>query len=158
MIMRTLFFFLVVLFALDLLTQSPGPILVEEAESPGALRFVAVDVFLDTGEQPLAAYQLELSGDSKALKIVGIEGGEHSEFRNPPFYDPNGIQHERLIVAAFSAAEAAQLPRGRSRILTVHLQLSGTAPLKIESTLTIAANADGQKIPAQLTISERTQE
>ena len=41
------------------------------------LRFLVVDVQVDSGAELLAAYQLELAATNGAVKIVGIEGGEH---------------------------------------------------------------------------------
>ena len=58
-----------------------------------AVRFVAVDIFVDSQDKSLAAYQLEFSVTNGVAKIVGIEGGEHPAFREAPFYDPKG---ERL--------------------------------------------------------------
>jgi hypothetical protein len=44
-----------------------------------ATRFRAVDIFVDSTNKPLAAYQLEFTASAGA-KIVGIEGGEHAAF------------------------------------------------------------------------------
>jgi hypothetical protein len=45
-----------------------------------AIRFEAIDVFVDSGDQHLAAWQLELASRTKDVEIVGIEGGEHRAF------------------------------------------------------------------------------
>jgi hypothetical protein len=157
--MRGVLILFVVLAALDLLTQPPALVRAQEIAPAveGEIRFVAVDVFIDTNNEPLAAYQLELAGDPKIIKIVGVEGGDHPEFRNPPYYDPEGLQHERLILAAFSTADASKPPHNRFRILTVHLEVIGAEAPRINSLLKIAANPEGHKIPAQLTLSERPQ-
>ena len=89
--------------AAGLLAQQPA---IEEGRS----RFGAVDIYVDSGSTPLAAYQLEFAATNGVAKIVGIEGGEHAAFRQPPFYDPKAIQHERVIIASFSTAPATDLP------------------------------------------------
>ncbi|MBE0542030.1 MAG: hypothetical protein IH623_11630 [Verrucomicrobia bacterium] len=111
-------------------------------------RFVAVDIFVDSKEKPLAAYQLEFSVTNNAAKIVGIEGGEHAAFAEPPFYDKQAMQRERVIIAAFSTAK--ELPAGKTRVATIHLQINDTNELKIETKLATAASADGNKIASPI--------
>jgi hypothetical protein len=92
---------------------------------PGA-RFAPVEIWLDTADQPLAAYQLEFSpANTGNVKIVGIEGGEPAVFAEPPYYDPASMIRERVIIADFSTAKADALPRGRFRIATIHVQSHG---------------------------------
>jgi hypothetical protein len=119
-------------------------------------RFVAMDVFIDPKGEALAAYQLEIAAPG-GCKIVGIEGGEHPEFRKAPYYDPKGMQRERLIVAAFSTAANANLPNARSRILTLHLECLGNQTPKLEATLKLSANPSGAKFNSDLTLTERKQ-
>src|SRR5512145_190868 len=76
-------------------------------------QFRAVDIYLDAGSTPLAAYQLEFSITNQVAKIAGIEGGEHPAFRTPPHYDPKAMQQERVIIAAFNAGKTSDLPTGR---------------------------------------------
>ena len=109
------------------------------------IRFVIVDVLIDPGSESLAAYQLEIAAPA-GTKFVGIEGGEHPEFRKAPYYDPKAMQSERLIVAAFSVAPDAKLPRERTRILTLHLQTASSDTAKLEPQLKLAAKPNGQKI------------
>src|SRR5215471_20061320 len=85
------------------IAQQPGP------DAP--VRFVAVGVYVDSKQKSLAAYQIEFSVTNTVAKIVGIEGGEHQAFLEPPFYDPKAMQHERVIIAAFSTNEPALLPK-----------------------------------------------
>jgi hypothetical protein len=115
-------------------------------------RFVAMDLFINPHGEALAAYQVEITAPA-GVKIVGVEGGEHPEFRKAPYYDPKGIQHERLIVAAFSVADASKLPAAPTRVLTVHLECE-TDP-KLETNLKVAANARGQKINVEARLIER---
>jgi hypothetical protein len=117
-------------------------------------RFLAVDVFIDPAGEPLAAYQLDFAAPA-GTKIVGIEGGDHLEFRKAPYYDPKAIQTQRVIVAAFSTAAADQLPKTKTRLLTLHLETDSATPPKFESSLPITAKPNGQKFQSQITLSER---
>ena len=121
----------------------------QEPASPRdlAVRFAAVDVWLDPGANPLAAYQLTFTITNVPTLIVGIEGGEHAAFKEPPYYDPQAIQHERVIIAAFNTAPAGQLPQGKTRVATIHLQVSGERVPESLVQLQVAAGPDGQSIP-----------
>jgi hypothetical protein len=131
------------------LAQAPGQ------EPAGPVRFQAVEVFLDSGTEPLAAYQLTFTATAGAAKIVGIEGGEHPAFRDPPHYDPKALQHERAILAAFSTESADHLPRGRTRVATVHLAISGTTAPAYQVRLEASANDGGATISGQTSVQER---
>jgi hypothetical protein len=117
-------------------------------------RFLAMDVFIDPKGQALAAYQLEIAAPP-GVKIVGVEGGEHPEFRKAPYYDPKGIQRERLIVAAFTTADETKLPRAQTRVLTLHLESASAETPKLEMNFKLTAATNGQKIPSDITLSER---
>ncbi len=125
------------------------------AAEEGRSRFCAVDIYVDAGSTPLAAYQLEFAATNGVAKIVGIEGGEHPAFRQPPFYDPGAIQHERVILASFSTAAATDLPTGKTRIATIHYQTTETLPPQFELKLQAAADAQGANISAQASFIER---
>jgi len=132
------------------------PILAQEAGKPStAARFQMVDVSVDSKDKPLAAYQLEVTFSSGTGKIVGIEGGEHPAFKQPPFYDPKAIQAERVILAAFNTSAADQLPRGRTRVASLHVQTLGSKEPVYAVKLTTAATVNGKKIPVTATIEER---
>jgi hypothetical protein len=134
-------FLLVLLFGLAVELQAQQP-----ADEEGRGRFCAVDIFVDSGSTPLAAYQLRFAVTNGVAKIVGIEGGEHPAFRQPPFYDPKAIQNDVAILAAFNTAAPADLPTGKTRIATIHLRTSGTQPPQVELKLQTAADAQGKKI------------
>ena len=134
--------------AAELLAQQPA---IEEGRS----RFRAVDIYVDSGSTPLAAYQLEFAATNGVARIVGIEGGEHAAFRQPPFYDPKAIQHERVIIASFSTAAATDLPVGKTRVATIHYQTADTQPPQFQVKLQTAGDAQGNKIPAQPSLEER---
>lgn len=131
---------------LTVITEIPGP-----TDVPGdEVRFEALDVYVDSGQQPLAAWQFEIASVTPGVEIVGIEGGEHAAFENPPYYDARAIQQNRVILAAFSTAE--DLPSGRSRVARIQVQLTGPGPREYRTELTISATKDGQQIPAQISI------
>lgn len=133
-----------------------GRILAQPA-SDAAVRFRTVDVYVDSKEPPLAAYQLELSvtNSASAAKIVGIEGGESPAFSEPPFYDPQAMQHEHIIIAAFSTNAVNQLPKGKTRVATIHIQTSSAAEPEFALRLQVAADSSGTKIPAEASVEER---
>ena len=80
-----------------------------------ASRFVAIEVYADTGDTPLAAWQVEIQSDAK---IVGVEGPQE-----PPYYDPAALQGGRIILAQFTTAP--QPPAGRVLVARVHMVESG---------------------------------
>lgn len=145
---RRAFCALCFMLAAGLFAQQPA---VEESRSS----FRAVDIYVDAKTSPLAAYQVEFSVTNGVAKIVGIEGGEHPAFREPPFYDPKAIQHERVIIAAFSTRPAAELPAGKTRVATIHLEISGDGKPQYVLKLQTAGNPRGDKLAAESTLEER---
>ncbi len=109
-----------------------------------AQRYQPVDVYVDSGDQPLAAYQLEVTVDGDAM-IVGVEGGDAPAFAAAPHYDPKALAGGRIIIADLDVG--TDLPHGRTRVATLHMRESG-APPTYQVTLQAAANADGTPIPA----------
>ncbi|MHC4096148.1 MAG: hypothetical protein ACYSU3_08820, partial [Planctomycetota bacterium] len=75
----------------------------EPLAQPG-VRFAPLHIFLDSGNQGLAAFQFELQALTGQIKIVGVEGGEHPVFKKPPYYDPAALANDRIIIAAFSTS------------------------------------------------------
>lgn len=121
-------------------------------ETPTRSAFTALELWLDTGDRPLAAYQLEVAASAGEVKIIGIEGAAPgSVFAEPPYYDPAAMQNERVVIADFSTGAPGTLPAGQFRIATIHLQVVGDVEPAFETKLTIAAGADGMKLEAQLT-------
>lgn len=127
----------------------------QEVQPTNTIRFRAVDVFVDSKDKPLAAYQLEFTATGGDAKIVGIEGGDHVAFKPAPFYDPKAMQHERVIVGAFSTAVADKLPTGKTRVATIHLQTTGEQTVRYEVTIKTAATTNGKKITVTTTAEER---
>jgi hypothetical protein len=113
----------------------------------GPIRFRPVHVYVDPAGTPLAAYQIEIVADGNA-KIVGVEGGAHGAFAEPPYYDPAALAGERVIIAAFDTG--GDLPSQRTRVATLHVREAGPIEPTYDATLQIAGGADGRPIDASL--------
>jgi hypothetical protein len=119
-------------------------------------RFLTLEVFVDSGTTPLAAYQVTVKATQGDVKIAGVEGGESPVFSEPPHYDPKALQKNHVILAAFSTKPAADLPRGKTRVATIHLQVTGKTEPKFSATLATAGTVDGTKINATADAKEKT--
>ncbi len=119
-------------------------------------RFMTLEVFIDSGSAPLAAYQLTVKATQGEVKIAGIEGGDSPAFSEPPHYDPKAMQKDHVVLAAFSTKPATKLPHGRTRIATIHLRVTGKTEPKFSVTLATAATVDGTKITATADAKEKT--
>jgi len=122
------------------------PVAQSNERASAAVHFTTVDIYLDSKEEVLAAYQFEWNSESADVKIVGIQGGENANFREPPYYDPKAIQQDRVILAAFSTAGAETLPKGKTRVATIHLQVVGNEALEARIKNAKAAAPDGKSI------------
>lgn len=147
-------FFWGCLVAFVILFSSAIPACAQDSHLTNTIRFRAVDVFVDSTNKPLAAYQLEFTASGGA-KIVGIEGGGHAAFKEAPFYDVKAMQHERVVIGAFNTAKADKLPTGKTRVATIHLQTTGDQPLRFKVQVKTAATVDGRKISAQASAEEK---
>lgn len=125
-------------------------------ESEGETRFEAVDIFVDTGAVPLAAYQAELLDPTGRSRVVGLEGGEHPAFRAAPYYDPAALRRSRVIIAAFSTG--GELPEGRTRVARVHLEVQGVGRPDLSVRLVVAATREGQEVPAAADLGSENEE
>ena len=133
------------------------PVLARQSEqdltAQPKVRFAPLHIFLDSGNQPLAAFQFKLKAAAGQIKIVGVEGGQHKAFKEAPYYDPAALyKSNRIIIAAFNTGR--DLPKGRTRIATIHLQIIGDAEPDYELKLTVAADADAKEIPAKITFEK----
>ena len=141
------------LLALLLFWPAAGLVAQTPAAEEGRTRFCTVDIIVDSQTTPLAAYQLQFAVTNTNAKIVGIEGGDHPAFREPPFYDPKAIQQQRVVIAAFSLH--TDLPQGPTRVATIHLQVNGTWTPLFELNLQAAGDPQGNRIHAQARCHER---
>ncbi|MCX5671268.1 MAG: hypothetical protein NTU94_08140 [Planctomycetota bacterium] len=139
-------------FALLVILPVGGRVAGEDAGARGGVRFAAVDVWIDSGAQALAAWQFELAAETGSVKIVGIEGGEHPAFKTPPYYDPAAMQHDRVILAAFSTGR--DLPTGRTRVARIHVQVTGNMQPEYAVRLDTAGSPDGQRIEAKVSLEK----
>jgi hypothetical protein len=124
------------------------------AAQPEAGVFTTVDVFV-VSDTPVAAWQVELTERRGTMQIVGIESGDDSSFRDPPFYDRVATMRgatDRIVLASFSLSEAEQLQRGRVRIARLHVRTVGAAQPDYEARLVAAGTSDGRPIDAQLNL------
>ena len=149
--MKTLGAIFAILMSVGVVGLARQPEAHPAADQP-AVRFAAVDVHLDSGAVPLAAYQFELTAETGDFTIVGIEGGEHPAFAEPPYYDPAALSQDRVIIAAFNIGP--DLPVGNTRVARVHVRLVGPQEPNYVVNLEVAASADGAEIPATATIAE----
>ena len=122
------------------------------AQDSGRVRFRAIDIIIDTGDAPLAAYQFELAAEMGTIAIIGIEGGEHPAFAEPPYYDAAALQKNHIIIAAFSTQK--DLPAGKTRVARVHVRVTGDTEPQYVVALRVAASPDGTHIPATAAASE----
>ena len=132
------------------------PVLARQSEQDietvqSKVRFAPLHIYLDSGNKSLAAYQFELKAAGQ-IKIVGVEGGQHKAFEEAPYYDPAALANDRIIIAAFNTG--SELPKGRTRIATIHLQIIGDAEPDYELKLTVAADADANEIPAKISFEK----
>lgn len=118
------------------------------------VRFEALDIRIDAGDTPLAAYQVQITAAGGEARIVGIEGGEHAAYADAPYYDPAALHeghiNERIIIAAFSTAPPDELPLGSTRIARLQIAVQGEAQYEI--TLQAAGAQDGRRIEAKVEI------
>jgi hypothetical protein len=114
--------------------------------------FRPVDVYVDSGETKLAAYQVEIRYDRERVKIVGLEGGETKAFNAAPFYDRAGLDAGRIVIAAFipEDVDLIDAPKGRTRVARLHLQVEGPrgdeAVWGMTISLAVAADGEGKRI------------
>jgi hypothetical protein len=136
------------------------------AEAQPAVRFGSFDVILDTGDSPLAAYQIRIAPapgqDAAEIRLVGIEGAQPGDpaakaFGLPPHYDPAALHATddaakagRVIIAAYSTLPAADLPRGKARVARIHLRWLGD---DARPRMTIELMSAGDDRAARLTLT-----
>ena len=124
------------------------------AAQPDGAVFTTVDLYVSS-DTPVAAWQVELTERRGSMQIVGIERGDDSTFRDPPFYDRVALERgstDRLVLASFSLSDAQQLARGRVRIARVHVRTSGPIEPDYAARLVAVGSADGRAIDAQLSL------
>jgi hypothetical protein len=109
--------------------------------------FAAYDVFVDSGDKSLGAWQFEWLVRGGGARIVGLEGGD-AAFAKAPHYDPAALQGGRILVAAY--ATDRELPRGKSRVARVHLMIDAGAKPEFAVQLQACAGGDGAALAANV--------
>jgi len=112
--------------------------------SQGTARYAVVDIYIDTGDEALGAYQVELSAQKNAMKIVSVEGGEPAAFAGVPYHDTAALGGDRIIIAAIHAGNKP--PNGKAMVARVHVRIGGREEPQYNVQLHVAATADGEKI------------
>ena len=125
--------------------QKPGP-----ATAPSS--FKIVDIYIDSGPTPLAAYEFEFMAMSGDVQIVGIEKGDSPLFGDPPYYDPAALSNNRIIIGSFNTTN--ELPTQRSRVARLHLHISGNTRPQYALSLIVAGSRDGTPIAATASFKE----
>jgi hypothetical protein len=105
--------------------------------SANATHFLQVEIYLDPEGAELAAYQCELRSPTVPVRLVGIEGGAHPAFAEPPFYDLDARIEERIVLAAYCTQGA--LPRTKTLLARVHVEYTGA--VKPQFTIEVQAAA-----------------
>ena len=125
------------------------------AGSSQKVSFFPLNIYIDSSTNELAAYQFELTTFKGQVKIVGVEGGDNAAFKEPPYYDPAALANNRIIIAAFNNSD--DLPKGKTRVATIHLQATGNIEPAFEISLTLAAQKGGEKIHAEISFEKGEQ-
>ena len=118
----------------------------------GVSRFKVIDVYIDSGPMPLAAYEFEFKATAGDVQIVGIERGDNHNFRDPPYYDPAGLSKNRVIIGSFNTTD--ELPTQRSRVARLHLHISGDTRPQYALSLIVAGSREGNPIAASVSFKE----
>jgi hypothetical protein len=100
----------------------------------------------------LAAYQFELTAQGAGVTLVGVEGGDHPAYAEPPYYDPKANLRNRIVMAAFNTGD--DLPHGRTRVARVMVRITGAADPVWSAKLDVAASPDAKPIDATISVSE----
>jgi hypothetical protein len=124
-----------------------------QVDQTAASRFATVEVWIDSGDRPLAAWQVEViavASGQKNVQIVGVESGGAAGYAEPPYYDSAALMQGRIIVASFSMAK--ELPRGSTRVAVLHVRIEGGGEPEFASSLMAAATVDGVEIAGTVKI------
>lgn len=125
------------------------PLLAGEAYTEASgIHFLGMDLWVDSGNEALAAYQVEINYEPTLVKIVGIEGGQGDAYADAPYYDQKGFESGRIIVAAFTIRDDA--PKGRTRVARIHVAVEGDVEPKLICKLIVAAKPGGQRISSRI--------
>lgn len=123
--------------------------------APPELRFAAYELWIETGDRELAAWQVEVTDPAAHAQLVGLEGGSAGAYSEAPYYDPAALHQHRVIVAAFSLE--AILPRGRTHVATLHFALDAASDPAFEIVPIAAADPSGASITINAVLVKKEQ-
>jgi hypothetical protein len=135
-----------------LLSAAPDPHDAMPPQVEPSVRFTWVDAYIDPHGKPLAAYQFELTARGPGVTLVGVEGGEHPAYAEPPYYDPRANLQNRIVIAAFNTGD--DLPRARTRVARIMIRETGNAKATYTAKLDVAASIDSKPLNATISVSE----
>ena len=100
--------------------------------------FFAVRVYVDSGDDALAAYQAEVVISDGGASLVGVEGGTVDAFTRAPYYDPRALHDGagRIVIADFIRG-STPAPKGDVHVATLHFYGS------IDAAMNAALQASG---------------
>lgn len=140
------------LLLIALLNPNASPQEPADLSSVSSSRFTWIDAWIDPHGKPLGAYQFELRTFGPDVALVGVEGGEHSAFAQPPYYDPKANLQKRIVIAAYNTSN--DLPHQRTRVARIMVRITGAAEPKYSATLDVAASSDAKPIDAAVSVKE----
>ena len=122
----------------------------DASASEAGLVFRAYDLVVDSGQAPLAAWQVELSNPTGTALLVGVEGGEPGPYAEPAHHDPRALQSARVVLAHFTLGEA---PRGATRVARLHFAIEARSQPEFRCELVAAADPEGRALDADVVLS-----
>lgn len=120
-------------------------VLAAAATAPRAAEFEVVDIVIDTGGRPMAAYQFEVICDAK---LLGVENGDFDP--RAPYHDPAALQTGRIVVAQYTLAGA---PSGKVRVAALHVQHDGKPDY--QAKIIVVAGPEGERMDATIEVVRR---
>ena len=79
-------------------------------------RVEALDIHVDSGAAPLAAWQIELTERNGRMTVVGVENGADAAFAEPPYYDRAAVH------AAYETVFEPYMPSGIAQGVFVRIR------------------------------------
>lgn len=129
------------------------------AEPAPVMTFAAYDIIIETPD-PLAAYQVRISGVA-TMKLIGVEGGDHAVYAEPPHYDAALLaadtRADRIVLADYSLDD--DLPSGRVRIARIHVAVMDGGEQVVPAVVLVAAGrADESRITEAVAVLSRVEQ
>lgn len=117
-------------------------ILLSLVASTLAVEFKTMDLFVESGEVSLGAWQIELRYDPQHVSLTGIEATLPNA--KPPVYDSRGLQSGHITLADFTLHPNGF---GSNSVHVARLHLAEHTVAEFHTQLKAAASTDGTKLP-----------